>query len=579
MFVSAGEWNNNIMMEKVHGAENSAVSDKKEDMLSAVMKIANAINSRLDLEHILSRISREMASVIDFDVGCVAVYEKDDNCLYIRNIYRKNGDNSSEGRYVPLDESNLIGWVAINGKPVYRRDILNDDRFEEVVKEDNLRSDIVVPLVAKDSFIGTVNIGSYEPDHFSQFDLELVTNLSKLTSIAVRNSVLFEELSDLGIKYKGLMHNAKDIIVLLDLSGKIIECSDSIERLFGYTRDETIGKELFKFTLPERREKSKKLFAQVIRGELDHISEVSYLKKNGDIVFLDADISIIKIKANPYIMLIGHNVSGRKILEEKITLQNKELKGKNKKLMDLDRLKSEFLGRVSHELRTPLSVIMAYVDSLQDENEENPIDKDTRDEFLSVISGQSGKLLGIINDLLDLSRVEISNTMLNMSMGSVNEIVRLALESVERDARDKNIDISYNFDESLPIINFDNLRIKQVCVNLLSNAVKFTGEGDNIFVQTSHNEKELIISISDTAPPIKSENIDEIFKDFTQIDGGSSRLWDGMGVGLRLVKHYVDLHGGRVWVDRRQGKGNTFSFSIPANISIIEDNLNEEVCR
>jgi PAS domain S-box-containing protein len=398
--------------------------------------------------------------------------------------------------------------------------------------------------------------------------LELVTNLSKLTSIAVKNSVLFEELRDLGIKYKDLMHNAKDIIVLLDLSGKIIECSDSIERLFGYTRDETIGKELFKFTLPERREKSKKLFAQVIKGELDHISEVSYQKKNGDIVFLDADISIIKIKANPYILLIGHDVSGRKILEEKIRFQNKELKENNKKLMDLDRLKSEFLGRVSHELRTPLSVIMAYVDSLQDEDDANPIDKDTRDEFLSVISGQSGKLLGIINDLLDLSRVEISNSMLDISKGSVNEIVRLSVKSVERKAREKDIHISYDLDESLPIISFDPLRIQQVCINLLSNAVKFTGEGDKIFVQTGRKEKEIIISISDTAPYIKAENIDEIFQDFTQIDGGSSRLWEGMGVGLRLVKHYVNLHGGRVWVNRRESKGNTFSFSIPININI-----------
>ncbi|MCD6379068.1 PAS domain S-box protein [bacterium] len=554
------------MMNKNYGTLNFAGSDKKEDQLSAVMEIANLINSRLDLEHVLSRIAKEMARVIDYDIGCVAVYEKDDNCLYLRHIFRKNGDHSYEGTYVPIDESNVIGWVAINKKPAYRNDILNDNRFKEVMKKDNLRSDVVVPLMSKDSFIGTLNIGSYEPDHFSEFDLELVTNLSKLTSIAVKNSTLFEEVRVLGIKYKNLMHNAKDVITLMDFSGKIVECSDSMERISGYTRDEILGNKFFKLTSPERREESEKRFSMVIKGELDHLSEVPYVKKNGDLVYMDIDMSVIRIKDKPYVLSINHDITEKKILEEKIRFQNKELKGKNKKLMDLDRLKSEFLGRVSHELRTPLSVIMAYVDSLQDEDSANPIDKDTRDEFLSVISNQSGKLLGIINDLLDLSRVEISNSMLDMSQGSINEIVRLSVKSVEREARDKDINISYDLDESLPIINFDTLRIQQVCINLLSNAVKFTGKGDKIFVQTGHKEKEIIISISDAAPYIKSENIDEIFKDFTQIDGGSSRLWDGMGVGLRLVKHYVNLHGGRVWVNRRESQGNTFSFSIPTNI-------------
>ena len=553
---------------------NSAGSDKKENQLSAVMEIANLINSRLDLEHILSRIAREMARVIDYDFGCVAVYEKDDNCLYMRHIYRRNGDDSYEGRYVPFDENNLVGWVAINKKPVYRRDILKDTRFEEVMKEDKLRSDIVVPLMAEDSLIGTVNIGSYKPDHFSKFDMELITNFSKLTSIAVRNSILFEDLHVLGIKYKNLMHNAKDVITLLDLSGKIIECSDSTERVFGYTRDEIIGEELFRFKVPEEQEESRKVFAQIIRGELDHIAAVPYVKKSGDVAYLDIDINIMKIKGSSYLLTVGHDITARKLLEEKITLQNCELREKNKKLVDLDRLKSEFLGRVSHELRTPLSVIMAYVDSLQDGSDAIPIDKDTRNEFLGVISSQAGKLLGVINDLLDLSRVEVFNTILDINQGSINEIVRLSAKLIEQKARDKDIYISYDLDEALPIINFDPKRIQQICVNLLGNAVKFTEESGEVLVRTSRNEEELIVSISDDAPPIESENIDEIFKDFTQIDGGSSRLWDGMGIGLRLVKHYVNLHGGRVWVERRQKKGNIFNFSIPVNINVNKSGSN-----
>ena len=136
--------------------------------LSAVMEMAEVINSRLDLDHILSKISSELVRIIDYDMGCLAIYEKDDNCLYIRHIHRRNGDTSHEGRYVPLEESNVVGWVAINRKPILRRDIPEDDRFSEIMKEDNLCSDIVVPLIAKNSLIGTLNLGSSEKNHFSE---------------------------------------------------------------------------------------------------------------------------------------------------------------------------------------------------------------------------------------------------------------------------------------------------------------------------------------------------------------------------------------------------------------------------
>ena len=135
--------------------------------LAAVMEIANAINSKIDLDDILSTISMELSKVIDFDICCVAIYELDENCLYIRHITRRNGDRSTEGRYVPLDESNLVGWVAIHKKPILRRNITEDARFQEIMREDKLGSDIVVPLITKDTLIGTVNVCSYEPNHFN----------------------------------------------------------------------------------------------------------------------------------------------------------------------------------------------------------------------------------------------------------------------------------------------------------------------------------------------------------------------------------------------------------------------------
>ena len=543
----------------------SEISHRDEkQQLAAIMEIAHAINSQPDLEHILSTISSELSKVIDFDIGCVAIYEKDQNCLFIRHVSRRSNGKSSEGTYVPLDESNLVGWVAINRKPVLRRNIPNDSRFSEIMQEENLKSDIVVPLFAKDVLIGTVNIGSYECDHFSEFDLDLVTRFSKLTSIAIENSQLLKSLKDLGQRYRLLMRNATDIIVLMKSSGEIVECNHMTYKLFGYSPEEVLGKEFSLFTIPGRSDEAKKRFFEILRGADPGSVEVPYLKKNGEMICLEMRSNVITINKNPYILSIGHDVTERKILEQKITIQNKELKAINKQLCELDQLKSNFLGRISHELRTPLSVIMAYSGTLLEEDG-GDVDGETREEFLRVIQSQSNKLLALINDLLDLSKVEIYETMLDMNEGSVNEIISIAVKVIEPVATQKQITLKMILDDSLPIISFDHQRIKQVCINLLNNALKFSGRGGRVFITTKHEANEVIVSIRDSGPGINKEDIPDIFENFTQIDGGDTRSKDGLGIGLRLVKHYIDLHKGRIWVESEKEKGSRFCFSLPVN--------------
>ncbi len=530
--------------------------------LAAVMEIAHAINSQPDLEHILSTISSELSKVIDFDIGCVAIYEKDQNCLFIRHVSRRNGDNSGEGVYVPFDESNLVGWVAINRKPVLRTNIPADKRFREVMTEENLKSDMVVPLVAKDALIGTVNMGSYECDHFTDFDLELVTRFSKLTSIAIENFQLLKSLKDLGERYRLLMNNATDVILLINSSGEIVECNNMTYKAFGYSPDEVLGKEFSLFTIPGRTDDAKKRFFDILRGSNDGNVEVPYLKKNGELIYLDARASVITINKNPYVLAVGHDITERKALEQKITIQNKELKAINKQLRELDQLKSDFLGRISHELRTPLSVIMAYSGTLL-EDDGADVDGETRDEFLRVIQSQSNKLLSLINDLLDLSKVEIYETMLDMGEGSLNEIIAIAIKVIEPVAKRKQIALKTILDDSLPIISFDHQRIRQVCINLLNNALKFSGRGGKVIVTTKQEGDEVIVSVRDSGPGIDKDDIPDIFENFTQIDGGDSRSKDGLGIGLRLVKHYIDLHKGRIWVESERGKGSRFCFSLP----------------
>lgn len=533
-----------------------------ERQLAAIMEIANVISSQLDLNHILSTISRELANVVGYDIGCVAIYDKEKNGLFIRHVTRKNGDKTGEGRYVPLDESNLIGWVAIHKKPILRGDIRSDSRFHEIMREDNLMSDIVVPLVTKNTLIGTVNVGSYEPGHFTEFDLDLLVRFGKLTCIAIEKNQLLRELEDLGEKYRLLMKNASEIIILLNSSGEIVECNKSISDIAGYSQEEIIGREFSSLTLPERRGESRKIFAGILRGEITKLSEIPYLKKNGEVMYLEFSVSVIKIREHPYVLSIAHDVTDRKTLQEKITIQNRELMAINRKLRELDELKSEFLGRISHELRTPLSVIMAYTGTLIEDREQT-IDLETRLEFLRVIDLHSNKLLGLINDLLDLSRVEVSQTMLHMSDASLNEVVKISAKIAEPFAAQNRVAIAVDLDETIPIFSFDPLRVRQACVNLLNNGIKFSPEGERVTITSRNGDCDVTIAVEDHGPGIDGAYLTDLFEKFMQIDGGSTREKDGMGIGLKLVKHYIELHGGRVWVTSEKGKGSIFSFTLP----------------
>ena len=553
-------------MEREHFFDTvySPARDKDELIreLSAVMEMAEALNSRLDLDHILSKMSGELAHIIDYDLSCLAIYEKDDNCLYIRHVSRPNGDTSFEGRYVPLEESNIVGWVAINRKPVLRRDISVDNRFSEIMEEDNLCSDIVVPLIAKDLLIGTLNLGSYDKNRFSEFDLELVTKFSQLTSIAIENSQLIESHRALGEKYRTLMSHARDVIMLINYSGEIVECNDVVYRHFGYSPEEVLGKSYWLFTTPDRRDLSRTNLARILKGESTVLTEVPYLKKNGEIIYMDVSASLVKIKGHPYVLGVGHDVTERKILEERITVQNRELTEVNRKLMQLDRLKSEFLGRISHELRTPLSIIMAYSDTLI-EDSGFEIERTTRREFLEIIDAQSKKLLTAINDLLDLSKVEVSDTMLNVTEASINEMVRLSVKMAEPAARKRGVTIVTELDDSIPISAFDPQRIRQVCVNLLGNAIKFSSHGGKVTVSSTCGDGEMIVSVRDEGPGMDPGETNEIFGNFTQVDGGTDRSTNGLGIGLRLVNHYVSLHRGRIWVESEKGEGSVFRFALP----------------
>jgi signal transduction histidine kinase len=242
----------------------------------------------------------------------------------------------------------------------------------------------------------------------------------------------------------------------------------------------------------------------------------------------------------------------------------REIEKKSYQLEIADRHKSEFLANMSHELRTPLNAILGYTELLVDKVYGDL--SENIEEILQRIGQNGSHLLSLINDILDLSKIEAGQFSLTLDDYSVSDVVQTVYTSMEALASEKNLVLTVDLPENLPIGRGDEHRLIQVLMNLLGNAIKFTRKGE-INITVREVEESFLISVSDTGQGLSAADQDIIFKEFQQIDGSSTRENDGTGLGLSIAKKLVEMHGGRIWVESELGQGAVFRFKIPVRIT------------
>ncbi|GAW92713.1 ATP-binding protein [Calderihabitans maritimus] len=247
--------------------------------------------------------------------------------------------------------------------------------------------------------------------------------------------------------------------------------------------------------------------------------------------------------------------------------QQQQLKELNRELREANRVKSEFMANISHELRTPLTAILAFTEMLLD-GAAGRITEEQK-EYLQDIAESGQQLLKMIDDLLRLSKIEAGKMELNRSLIEVYHLVEGAVRTVKPLAERKGLVIHTKVEEGLPSLFADREKLGQVLLNLLSNAVKFTPAGGYIEVRAglTKDGRAFSFAVKDTGIGIAPEDQKIIFEKFRQVDGSPSRSYGGSGLGLALAKHLVELHGGELTVESEPGKGSTFTFVIPAQLS------------
>lgn len=252
------------------------------------------------------------------------------------------------------------------------------------------------------------------------------------------------------------------------------------------------------------------------------------------------------------------------VLSTDITLLKKaeEIRIENERLAFANRAKSEFLASMSHELRTPLNSIMGFSELLKQQTAGKLNEKQNR--YVENVLNSSNFLLNLINDILDLSKIEAGKIELIVERMSVPIVIDETLLLLKERASKNKVMLRKEIDPGLEFINADKQRIKQILFNLLSNAIKFSKtEGGTVSVKAKKEGDDLIISVSDTGIGIKKEDIGKLFKEFEQVNSDITRNYGGTGLGLAISKKLVELHGGRIWVESRYGEGSTFTFYLP----------------
>jgi len=384
-------------------------------------------------------------------------------------------------------------------------------------------------------------------------------------------------LQESDARYRTLFEGNVYPTIIYDADARIVLINSAGAAKLGVAPEDCVGKLLQEF-MPDYYELVLPRFKQVI--------ETGQQMRKEDLVDLPGGqrrwyLSIIQPLANAAgqryaVQVISYDITERKqaemalereraLLARRVEERTAELRQTNAELARATRLKDEFLASMSHELRTPLNAILGMAEILQ-EKIYGPL---TAQQLKSVryIEEGGNHLLELINDILDVSKIEAGRFELDMGLVSVEDVCTASMRFIKQLAQKKQIKTYTTFDKTVTVLRADERRLKQILVNLLNNAVKFTPEGGKIGLEVAGHDAENVIQfiVWDTGIGISEAEMEHIFQPFMQLDRKLSREYEGSGLGLALVANLAELHGGSIWLESTVGQGSRFTVALPWN--------------
>ncbi len=505
-----------------------------------------------------------------------------------RDLYCQKSPLPKPIRTIPTTLLSLWEQKLRQGKIV--KGNINDfpRKEKKILAGYGIRSMLAIPILCGDQWWGLLAFFDYFNGHdFSNIETEAVKLAAGTLGALIQRNRMDKILMESEEKYRLITENISDIVWTMDLQMKPTYVSPSVELILGYTVKEAIDRPLEKILSKQSYRKIAYMINHLRtmeKNELDNTKwpltmEVEMIHKDGFPVICEA--SNLPIFDSDYHItgLIGvtRDVRERKRYEQEL-IESKDLAEK------ASRAKSDFLANMSHELRTPLNHIIGFTELIVDKNFGDL--NDTQEEYLNDVLDSGRHLLSLINDILDLSKIESGKLELQLIEIDLKAMLKRSLVMIQEKALKNGIQLSLCLKYIPDTIQADERKLKQILYNLLSNAIKFTPRGGGIrlsarLTDTSNPERPspesdlsfnplpaqnqwIQISISDTGIGLKKEECEFIFNPFEQVERSTSRKYPGTGLGLSLTRRLVELHGGRVWAESDgPGQGSVFSFTLP----------------
>ncbi len=483
-------------------------------------------------------------------------------------------------------------------------DVMHDPRLtpeaRKVYEMMRVRGMAALPLMQRERHYGTVLIYTAQPHEFSQEELQFYQSLVQSASVSLDNMTLLDATRS-EAERRALLNEVlqtasrsldtptlfRDVSQLLAQRLQLVTLAfrrDDEELILGgvYRSDGSADESLSELRAPIADwpglawavDTQEPLLTQDVRRALKHPALVKLLN-----AWNVAEIFILPVVARDQVrgaIVLGRRTDQRRIDEDMrtflrvamvnvgVALENarlyEEAQETAERLKEVDRLKTEFLANMSHELRTPLNSIIGFSRVIL-KGIDGPLTEMQQTDLQAIYdSGQH--LLGLINSILDLSKIEAGKMELSFEPCNLKDVIRTVMSASVALVKDKPVELLQDVPEDLPTIIADAQRIRQVLLNLMSNAAKFTDHG-YIRLRVRHDEERVIISVEDTGIGIPRESWDKVFEKFTQVDSSSTRRYGGTGLGLPISREFVRMHGGDIWLESVVGQGSTFYVSLP----------------
>jgi signal transduction histidine kinase len=514
----------------------------------------------------------------------------------------------------PINRDWLSGRAVVDGRTIHVSDLLAaGDEYplgRQYAERFGHRTTLAVPMLREDRALGVITVRRLEVRPFSEKQIKLLETFAAQAIIAIENVRLFQELQT---RTGELARSVQELRALGEVGQAvsstldpetvlttIVSRADELSGTDGgaiYEYDEATGQMQLRAThrfdealvealrsRPLRPGEGAVGQAAVTREPIqipDIAAEGAYVGPLRDILPRAGFRAVLAVPLLREDRILGGLVLSRKspgafppetvdllrtfAAQSALAIQNarlfRELEGKSAELEAASRHKSEFLANMSHELRTPLNAIIGFSEVLSERmfGELNP----KQAEYMQDIHASGRHLLSLINDILDLSKIEAGRMELELARFSLPAALENALTLVRERAERHGLSVGLTVDPRVGELAGDERKIKQILLNLLSNAVKFTPEGGRVAVAAVPADGFVEVSVTDTGIGIAPEDQEVIFEEFRQAGGDYARKREGTGLGLALARRFVELHGGRIWVKSEVGKGSTFTFTIP----------------